>query len=158
PIYLDSIGTILAGALGGPIIGAATGAISNLLWGVIFNDPLIMPYAIVAACIGVAAAWAARLDAVRHVVAAAPARPLTGLLAALVSAPISAYLLQGVTGGGTGALSTFFQATGANVLQAATLQGFLADPLDKTLSFTIAYFCLRLLPPSVAARFAAVRS
>src|SRR5262249_48963860 len=61
PVYLDSIGTVLAGALGGPIAGAATGVIANLVWGVVFHDPGIMPYAITAGCIGLAAALAASL-------------------------------------------------------------------------------------------------
>src|SRR5262249_4856119 len=33
PIFLDSVGTILAGALAGPLAGAAVGVASNLLWG-----------------------------------------------------------------------------------------------------------------------------
>ena len=32
PLYLDSIGTILVGALAGPWAGALTGVLSNLLW------------------------------------------------------------------------------------------------------------------------------
>ena len=32
PIYLDSIGTILVGVLAGPLAGAATGILSNLIW------------------------------------------------------------------------------------------------------------------------------
>ena len=158
PIYLDSLGTIVAGALGGPIAGAATGAVSNLVWGVVFDDPHIIPYAITAACIGAAAALAAELDAFRHPLTAAFAGFLTGILAALVSAPISAYLLQGDMGGGPGALNAFFNATSANLLQAATLQGLLADPLDKAVSFVVAFACLRLLPAPVRSRFAAMRS
>ena len=74
-IYLDSLGTIVAGALGGPIAGAATGALSNVVWGVVFNDPRIIPFAITAACIGAAgAALAAELDAFRHPLTAAFAR------------------------------------------------------------------------------------
>src|SRR5262245_56706064 len=63
PIYLDSIGTILAGALAGPLAGAATGALSNIVWGLIFSDPGIIPYALTAACIGACAAGAAQLGA-----------------------------------------------------------------------------------------------
>src|SRR5215510_14947139 len=63
PIFLDSVGTILAGALAGPLAGAAVGVTSNLLRGVLFPDPGIMPYAITAACIGIAAGVAARLGA-----------------------------------------------------------------------------------------------
>src|SRR5664280_2637940 len=32
PIYVDSIGTILVGCLAGPLPGAATGVLSNLIW------------------------------------------------------------------------------------------------------------------------------
>lgn len=34
PIYLDSIGTIFAGAIGGPIVGLVTGLLSGLLSGI----------------------------------------------------------------------------------------------------------------------------
>src|SRR5436189_5977941 len=75
PIYLDSIGTILAGVLGGPLVGAATGALSNVIWGLILNDPGIIPYALTAACIGACAAGAARLGAFQRV----PSTLLAGL-------------------------------------------------------------------------------
>ena len=39
PIYLDSIGTILVGGLAGPIAGAATGALANLLWTYVMPPP-----------------------------------------------------------------------------------------------------------------------
>jgi hypothetical protein len=65
PIYLDSIGTILVGALAGPIPGALTGLLSNLLWSYVVPPPLNSPvagaFAIVAAIIGLLAGTYARL-------------------------------------------------------------------------------------------------
>jgi hypothetical protein len=60
PLYLDSIGTILVGALAGPIPGALTGLLANLIWtfvlaGTPFGSPYAWPYAIVAAEIGLLA-------------------------------------------------------------------------------------------------------
>ena len=60
PLYLDSIGTILVGALAGPIPGALTGLLANLIWtfvlaGTPFGSPFAWPYAIVAAEIGLLA-------------------------------------------------------------------------------------------------------
>ncbi|HLB18065.1 MAG TPA: ECF transporter S component [Gaiellaceae bacterium] len=57
PLYLDSIGTILVGALAGPIPGALTGLLANLIWtfvlaGTPFGSPYAWPFAIVAAEIG----------------------------------------------------------------------------------------------------------
>jgi PAS domain S-box-containing protein len=149
PLYLDSIGTILAGALGGPLVGALTGALSNVVWGIIFRDPAIMPFAITAACIGVAAGIAASLGAFTNPLRTAVAGMLTGALAALVSAPIGAHVLQGNSGGGGAAVQEVLRATGANVLQAATLQGFISDPLDKTISFLVVWLILTLLPQSL---------
>ena len=39
PIYLDSVGTILVGALAGPIPGALTGLLANVLWTFIVPPP-----------------------------------------------------------------------------------------------------------------------
>jgi energy-coupling factor transport system substrate-specific component len=60
PLYLDSVGTILVGALAGPIPGALTGLLANLIWtfvlaGTPFGSPYAWPYAIVAAEIGLLA-------------------------------------------------------------------------------------------------------
>ena len=59
PIYLDSIGTILVGALAGPIPGALTGLLANLIWTYVlpapFHSDYAAPFAIVAAEIGLLA-------------------------------------------------------------------------------------------------------
>ena len=64
PIYLDSIGTILVGALAGPIPGALTGGLANLLWTYVLPPPFqngpAAAFAIVAAVIGVIAGLVAR--------------------------------------------------------------------------------------------------
>jgi hypothetical protein len=59
PIYLDSIGTILVGALAGPIPGALTGLLANLLWTAVvpppFHSDIAAAFAVVAAVIGLLA-------------------------------------------------------------------------------------------------------
>ncbi|HET6380305.1 MAG TPA: hypothetical protein VFH63_04630 [candidate division Zixibacteria bacterium] len=64
PIYLDSIGTILVGALAGPIPGALTGFLANILWQYVIPPPfqgtVAAPFAIVAAVIGLLAGLFAR--------------------------------------------------------------------------------------------------
>ncbi len=62
PIYLDSIGTILVGVLAGPLAGAATGFLANLLWAYVIPPPFQYPpaaaFAVVAAVIGIMAGLA----------------------------------------------------------------------------------------------------
>jgi hypothetical protein len=69
PIYLDSVGTILVGALAGPIAGAATGFITNMLWTFVvpppWNSTSVAAFAIVGAVIGVLAGVFARMGWLR---------------------------------------------------------------------------------------------
>jgi hypothetical protein len=64
PIYLDSIGTILVGALAGPVAGALTGFLSNTLWTYVVPPPFqngpAAAFGIVAVVIGVLAGLAGR--------------------------------------------------------------------------------------------------
>lgn len=64
PIYLDSIGTILVGALAGPVAGALTGMLSNVLWTYVVPPPFqngpAAAFGIVAVVIGVLAGLAGR--------------------------------------------------------------------------------------------------
>jgi len=61
PIYLDSIGTVLVGALAGPWAGALTGLLSNLIWSILpvpgGAGPTAAFFAPVAAVIGLMAGW-----------------------------------------------------------------------------------------------------
>jgi PAS domain S-box-containing protein len=158
PIFLDSIGTILSGALVGPLAGAGVGALSNILAGLLFSDPGIMPYAITAACIGAAAGGAAALGAFKSLPGAILAGLFTGVLAALVSAPISAYVTQATSSPGQVALRSVFASTGENMMKTITLEGFVADPLDKAISFAIAFFVLRALPSEIVQPLAEARA
>lgn len=69
PIYLDSIGTILVGALAGPIPGALTGFLANMLWTYVvpppFHSDISGAFAIVAAVIGLLAGIFGRLGWLR---------------------------------------------------------------------------------------------
>jgi energy-coupling factor transport system substrate-specific component len=69
PIYLDSIGTILVGALAGPIPGALTGLAANLIWTYVvpppFHSDIAAAFAITAAAIGLMAGVFARFGWMR---------------------------------------------------------------------------------------------
>jgi energy-coupling factor transport system substrate-specific component len=65
PVYLDSIGTVLVGALAGPWAGALTGILSNLIWSILpipgGASPTAAFFAPVAGVIGLMAGfWASR--------------------------------------------------------------------------------------------------
>jgi energy-coupling factor transport system substrate-specific component len=151
PVYLDSIGTVLVAVLVGPWAAAATGGISNVIWGLFRIVPL--PFAVVAIVIGLVAGLFARLGWFKRFYLVPVAGLVTGIVAALLSAPLSAFIFDGVTGNGTDAIVAAFRAYGNSILAAATMQGLVADPLDKLLSFSIVYLILLALPPRMRARF-----
>ena len=65
PVYLDSIGTILVGVLAGPVAGALTGGLANLIWTYVlpapFHSDYAAPFFIVAVEIGLLAGLFGRL-------------------------------------------------------------------------------------------------
>jgi len=96
PIYLDSIGTILVGALAGPVAGALTGMLSNVLWTYVVPPPFqngpAAAFGIVAVVIGVLAGLAGRAGWLRP----RPNRPIGelaigGLVALAIVIGLGAY-------------------------------------------------------------------
>jgi hypothetical protein len=69
PVYLDSIGTILVGALAGPVPGALVGILSNVAWTYVLPPPLhsdiAAAFAVVAMVIGLLAGFFARMGWLR---------------------------------------------------------------------------------------------
>jgi len=77
---------------------------------------------------------------------------LTGLLAAVLSAPMAAYL-GGVTGAGTDLLVAAFRASGASIVQSVFAQGVVSDPFDKLTSFMLVWLVIQSLPRRLLSRF-----
>lgn len=151
PLYLDSIGTILVGVLVGPWAGAATGGLANIIWGLF--RPVPLPFAVVAIAIGLLAGLFARLGWFRRWFLVPIAGLITGIVAALLSSPLAAFIFGGVTGAGSDALVAAFRAYGESILAATTMQGLVQDPLDKMVSFVVVYLIIVALPPRIRARF-----
>lgn len=232
PIYVDSIGTILVGVLGGPIPGMVTGVLSNLIWQYapgIGSGSQIGPFAITAGIIGLLAGFFGRLGFFRprrgsalNYVAAAVAVILigamavytyshafanqdtfvnatykspsdfdqsrllslavmavfvalvawalvlrrdvgavfaitaglaTGIVAAVVSAPIYAFFYGGLSGSGTDAIVAAFRAGGDSLYQATLKQGLLSDPIDKMITTFVVFLLVGRLSRRFVARF-----
>src|SRR5262249_16953877 len=80
------------------------------------------------------------------------------VMAALVSAPISAHLLGGSAGGGAQSFQERLLDSGANLLQATTLYSFFSDPFDKMVSFLVVWLILLKLPKSLPRQLAPGRA
>ena len=78
---------------------------------------------------------------------------ITGVISALISAPISAVFFSGVTGSGTDLLVAAFQKAGSDLQGAVVQQGLLSDPIDKTITFFVVFAILGALSRRFVARF-----
>jgi energy-coupling factor transport system substrate-specific component len=153
PLYLDMIGTILVGVLAGPWAGAATGLLSNLIWGLTGLNVTYAPFATVAAVIGALAGLFSDAGWLRAWWKVLLAGLITGLTAAVLSAPISAYVFGGVTGAGTDVVVAIFRGVGFGILPSTFAQGVTSDPLDKAISFLVVWLIVQALPLRFVMRF-----
>lgn len=78
---------------------------------------------------------------------------VTGVIAAIVSAPIAAIVFEGVTGSGTDLIVAALRQGGADVLSASLGQGFFSDPIDKLITFFVVFLILVSLSARFLARF-----
>jgi len=134
PFYLDSIGTVLATAVGGLYIGILTGILSVII-GSLYT-PTLAVYTNVVKKIG-------------FLTSLIPTILLglgLGVVCAIVSAPITTYLWSGVSLSGADAITAFFNALGKNLLDSVIFGGLSTDPIDKTVTSIVCYEIIRRFP------------
>jgi hypothetical protein len=78
---------------------------------------------------------------------------LTGICAALISAPIAAGVFGGVTGAGTDFLVAAFRQAGVDLRLATLGQGLISDPIDKVTTFFVVYLIVSAMARRTLARY-----
>ncbi len=152
PIYLDSLGTILVAVLAGPWQAAVTGSLANLLAAAFGNAA--MPFFIPVVCvIAFWTGWVARWGWFRRWPLTILGGLLQGVIAAVVSAPIAAYVFGGTMLAGTDLLVILYRSLGNDILRSTLLQGLTSDPVDKVLSYLLVVALLSRLPARLLSRF-----
>lgn len=153
PLYLDTIGTVLVAALAGPVAGMTTGALNNVVWGLL--NPAALPFAAGAALVGyLSGEFIHRFHAFKNLGTVVLYGLLLGLVGGMVAAPVAAFVYGGTAGVGTGALVSLFREMGGSLIASVTTQAFISDPVDKILVMLIAYATVRALPKRTVDAFA----
>lgn len=146
PLWLDSIGTMLASMLGGPVLGAVCGAINNVVYGLTV-DPVSFVYGITSIAIGLVVGMMACSNWL-----SSPAKAVVvGLTVALVSAVVSTPINIGFWGGQTGnvwgdALYAYLIAHSTPEWLASFLDELVVDLPDKVASVLISFGIYKGLP------------
>ncbi|MCM3765148.1 ECF transporter S component [Neobacillus niacini] len=149
PLWLDSIGTVLAAMLGGPVVGALAGAINNIIYGLTV-DPISFVYGITSVAIGLAVGILFYKGYISTFGKAIVAGLIIGLVATIVSTPINIGFWGGQTGNVWGdALFAAVLAKTDSVWLASFLDEIVVDVPDKLLVVLISFGIFKGLPRNV---------
>lgn len=147
PVYLDSIGTVLSGALLGPVYGVATGVLGSFISGITF-DIYSLYYAPVQILTGLMAGWMFRTKWLRGY-----RLPIGGLALSLptsiASAAITAFLFGGITSSGSSYLVVLMSKLGMNLTLSCFLVQVLTDYADKLIAVLLVAAVLKVLTPEI---------
>lgn len=149
PLWLDSIGTVLASMLAGPITGAVAGLINNIIYGLTV-DPISFIYGLTSIAIGIVTGVMAYKGFIRSWSAAAVLGIAVGFVATLVSTPINIIFWEGQTGNFWGdALYAVVLSSTNSVPMASFLDEIVVDIPDKLLTVLISYALFKAMPQNL---------
>lgn len=147
PLWLDSIGTCIAAALGGPVIGAICGASNNLIYGLSMGDSITLVYALASLGIGLMVGVMARLGFMDSFPKALVTAVIGGMTAVAISTPLNVIFWGGTTGNVWGdAVFAWTQANHLSVYFGSFLDEVIVDVLDKLVTLIIVYVIVQGLP------------
>lgn len=152
PIFLDSIGTMLAALLAGPWVGGLVGLLTNLVWGLI-SSPTAAAFAPVAMTIGLVAGLLARVGLFRRWYLAILSGAIIAIALSFVAVPIRIYLFGGVTGSGADFVTAYLLAVGQSLFGSVIITVITSNLLDKIVTALLAWAIVRALSKRFVARF-----
>lgn len=154
PLWLDSIGTVLASMLGGPILGALSGAINNIIFG-LTADPMSFVYAGTSIAIGLVAGILAYKEWMNNFGKALVSGLIVSIVAAVVSTPLNIKFWGGQTGNAWGdAVFGAMMAKQSSLWLASFVDEVLVDVPDKIVTVLISFAIFKSLPKQLTSLFA----
>jgi len=146
PLWLDSIGTVLSAMLAGPIIGALSGIINNIIYGVT-ADPISTVYAITSGVIGLIVGVMAYKGWLKNFKTVIVVGLVVGLAAAVISTPLNLIFWGGQTGNVWGdAFYAFLVSNDVPVWLASFGDSVIVDVPDKLATVIVGYLIFKGLP------------
>lgn len=144
PVFLDSIGTFVVGALcgwgPGLLVGLGCGLINAI------SLPTLLPYTVIGMLFGVLA----NLMAKKGMFSAFWKAPLNGIMIGIISTciavPITATLYGGFVGTGASVIVTTLMAAGWDVVPATFVSELTSELTDKIICLIIIFFVLKAMP------------
>ncbi len=152
PLYVDSIGTILATLLLGWRMGAVVGVLGFVITS-IFINPFAIYFVGTQIVIAIYTRIVGKRGWFKNVFKTIVSGLGLGIIAAIVSAPVIILVFQGATGNGAALLTSFFAKMGNQIINSVFLSGFSIEPIDKGLQCFLAFFILKSIPKNLLLNF-----
>lgn len=151
PLYLDTLGTVLAAAIIGPVPGVIVGALSNIITGLIYSVTDI-PFCLVNMAVGLIVGLVAKKFNWTFVSAL-----ITGLVLSFVcpaiGTPIGIFVYGGLNGSFSDVLVMSLVQGGQTIFQASFLRNVASNLVDKIGTCIIAWALIRMIPMRFLANF-----
>lgn len=143
-LFLDTIGTIFAAVYFGPWYGAAVGAVSNIITGMIFS-PKDIPYFLVNVVVGLVVGYTVKKFKF-SIVSATILGLVLSIVCPLIGSPITMWLYGGVTGSGMDFLVLWMRKTGSDIFTSIFFPRIWANIIDKLISCYLVLALVKYMP------------
>lgn len=153
PLWLNVIGSIIAGVVAGPWVGFVTGILTNVVAAFTIEGPTALAFAIVNGAHGLVAGLMASKGWYRTLWKSAVSGFVGELVQVPIATPIAVLMFGGITTGASSMFTAFFMATGKGIWESVILGGIFIDGADKVLSAIIAFLIIKALPKRTLFRF-----
>jgi energy-coupling factor transport system substrate-specific component len=151
PIYLDTIGTVVAAFLLPSWLAVVVGASAAMLGAVVIN-PVYAFYVGTQIAIALTSVLMIRFVSFRTIWHAGLMGLAIAIVAAVVSAPVTVLVFGGVTVPGATAINAVLIAAGVNLWKAVLTGSLVTETIDKIAAAIIAWILISRLPSRLRSR------
>lgn len=144
PLFLDSIGTFVVGALCGGIPGALVGLGCGLINAI--SLPTLLPYTIIGVLFGILASFLAKKNMFSSFWKAIINGIVIAVIGTGIAVPITATIYGGFVGTGASVIVTTLMAAGWDVIPATFVSELSSELMDKLVCLIIIFFVLKSMP------------
>ena len=151
PMYLDVIGSIMMGAICGPIPGVVLGALSSAINSL--SEPTAIAYIPVTVACGLVAGLLGKAGFMKQLWKSLIAGFVLAVAAVAISSPITAFLYGGISGTGNDVIVLGLQAAGMGLLPATLIATLITEFFDTLLSCWVVFFVVKALSDRQLSKF-----
>ena len=145
PVFMDTVGTVLSGAMVPPGYSIAVGVVSNLIGGVVTHPsvPFYIGTQVVVSLMSIAGFRRGWFDTLPTAIALGLA---IGIVSGIVSAPVTALVFGGVDEPGATALNAALLAAGYDLWTSVVSGLLIVSSIDKVIAAVVVWALLRRMP------------